>query len=290
VLRWVSGLLGSLLSLICATSPAQGEAIRIVAAESVYGDIARQIGGANVAVTSILTSPSQDPHAFEPGAATARAIADAQLLIYNGAGYDTWVTKLLAASKSPRREVIEVARLAGTSAGGNPHFWFDTAAMAALGAGLVAALTRVDPVHRDDYAARLATFVSSMTALQDRIAALRAKYAGTPVTATEPAFEYLAAALGLGMRNARFQLAVMNGAEPSAATVAAFEQDLRTHAVRALLYNTQTGEALAERMRDIAEHAGVPVVAIAETKPEAQSYQAWMTSQLDALDRALSGR
>ncbi|HEX7271003.1 MAG TPA: zinc ABC transporter substrate-binding protein [Casimicrobiaceae bacterium] len=278
------------VALAFAFTSAGGEVVRVVAAESVYGDIARQIGGGNVAVTSILTSPTRDPHAFEPGAATARAVADAQLLIYNGAGYDAWVARLLSASRSPRREVIEVARLAGKPAGANPHFWFDTAAVAALAASLVGALTRIDPIHRDDYAARLAAFTSSMTALQDRITALRAKYAGTPVTATEPVFQYTAAALGFEMRNARFQLALMNGVEPSAAAVAAFEQDLRTHAVRVLLYNTQTGEALAERMRAIAEKAGVPVVAISETKPEAQSYQAWMASQLDALDRALSGR
>ena len=76
----------------------------------------------------------------------------------------------------------------------------------------------------------------------------------------------------------------------SAAAIAAFEKDLRTHAVKVLLYNTQTGQALAERMRTIANHAGVPVVAITETEPEGKRYQEWMLSQLDALDRALGGR
>jgi zinc/manganese transport system substrate-binding protein len=107
------------------------------------------------------------------------------------------------------------------------------------------------------------------------------------VTATEPVFDYMADALGLEMRNPRFQLAIMNGTEPSAAAIAAFERDLRTRAVKILFYNTQTGQALAERMRALAERAGVPVVPITETKPEGQSYQAWMLSQLDALERAL---
>ncbi len=91
------------------------------------------------------------------------------------------------------------------------------------------------------------------------------------------------------MRNDRFQLAVMNGTEPSAAAVAAFERDLRTHAVKVLFYNSQTGEALSARMREIALEAGVPVVAITETEPQGLSYQAWMLRQLDALDRALAG-
>jgi zinc/manganese transport system substrate-binding protein len=285
-----AGLLAIVLAVGPTSASARGEAIKVVAAESVYGDIALQIGGEEVAVTSILASSSQDPHAFEPGAVTARAIADSQLLIYNGAGYDPWVVKLLSAAKSPSREVIEVARIAGKPAGANPHLWYDTVTMSALAAAIGTALTRLDPAYRDAYAARLAAFVSSMQDLRAKIAALRVKYAGAPVTATEPVFDYMAAALGLAMRNERFQLAVMNGTEPSASSVAAFEADLRTHAVKVLLYNTQTSQALAEHMRSLAERSGVPVVSIAENKPETQSYQAWMASQLDALERALGGR
>ena len=63
--------------------------------------VAEQIGGANVAVNSILTNPEQDPHEFEASTSTARLIADAQIVIYNGADYDPWAVKLLSASKSP---------------------------------------------------------------------------------------------------------------------------------------------------------------------------------------------
>ena len=278
-----------LLCLASAIPAARAEPISVVAAEKVYGDIAAQIGGANLAVTSILTHPNQDPHEFEASAATARLIASARLVIYNGGGYDPWAPKLLSASRSSSREVIEVARLVGKKAGDNPHFWYETAAVSALAAALAAGLTRLDPAHRSDYAGRLAAFETSMGSLREKIAALRARHAGITVTATEPVFDYMADALGLKMRNGRFQLAVMNGTEPSATAIAAFETDLRTHAVKALLYNIQTGQALAEHMRAIADQAGVPVVAITETEPEGKNYQEWMASQLDALDRALGG-
>ena len=283
-------LVGGLVVLALAISGARAEPIKIVAAERVYGGIAEQIGGTNVAVISILIHPNQDPHEFEANAATARAIADARLVIYNGAGYDPWAMKLLSASKSPSREVIEVAGLVHKKAGANPHVWYETAAISALAETLAAKLKQLDPAHAFDYAGRLAAFESSMGPLRQRIATLRAKYAGTPVTATEPVFDYMADALGLTMRNGRFQLAVMNGTEPSAAAIAAFETDLRTRAVKVLLYNTQTGQALAEHMRTLASQAGVPVVAITETAPAGKSYQEWMASQLDALDRALGGR
>ena len=280
---------GGLLVLLAAFSSSRAEPIKVVAAENVYGDIAAQIGGSGVAVTSILKSPAQDPHEFEASAATARSIADARVVIYNGADYDPWAVKLLAASRSPSRLVIEVAKLVHKKSGDNPHLWYSPEAISEFGAAFASALAQVDLAHRDDYARRLAAFEVSMQTMRQRIAALRQKYAGTPITATEPLFDYMAAALGLAMRNGRFQLSVMNGTEPSAAAIGAFEKDQRTRAVKVLLYNTQTGAPIAERMRAIAGEAGIPVVAISETLPQEQRYQDWMSAQLDALERALEG-
>ena len=280
-------LIAGLVAALAGLPLVRAEPIKIVAAENVYGDIATQIGGANVAVTSILTSPSQDPHEFEASASTARAMATARLVIYNGADYDPWAVRLLSAPGSAARVRIEVAKLAHKEPGDNPHLWYEPAAVSALAVDLAAHLTQLDPEHSTDYARGLASFEAAMRTLRERIAALRAKYAGTAVTATEPVFDYMADALGLVMRNGRFQLSVMNGTEPSAAAIAAFENDLRTQTVRALLYNRQTSQALAERMRSLAGTAGVPVVAIAETEPPGLSYQEWMLQQLDALERAL---
>lgn len=288
--RMRSLLFAALVGLVLVFPASGSEPIKIVATTNVYGDIAQQIGGEHVAVTSIITLPTQDPHEFEPTAATARAVAEARLVIYNGAGYDPWAMQLLAASRSPSREIIEVAKLVDKKPGDNIHFWYEPAAVDVLGAVLAARLTKLDPEHSMDYARALAGFKAAMGQLRERISVLRGKYAGTAVTATEPVFDYMAAGLGLKMRNGRFQLAVMNGIEPSATAIAAFENDLRTHAVKILLYNSQTTEALAKRMRAIANQAGVPVVAVTETKPPELSYQQWMLAQLDALDRALAGR
>jgi zinc/manganese transport system substrate-binding protein len=281
-------LSGGLLALVIAISAAQAEPLRIVAAENFYGDIARQIGGGEVAVTSILTNPDQDPHEFEASASTARAIAEAGLVIYNGADYDPWAVKLLSASRSPSQETIVVATLVRKKAGDNPHLWYEPSAMPALATVLADTLAKLDPAHRADYARRLAAFQQSMQPLNAKIAGLRGKFAGTPVTATEPVFGYMATALGLKMRNRRFQLAVMNDTEPGAADIAKFEQDLRTRMVKLLIYNSQTSEALTRRMREIAQRAGVPVVGVSETEPRGKDYQEWMLSQLDAIDRALA--
>ena len=281
------GVVGAALA-IAAAAAARAEPIAIVAAESVYGDLARQIGGGNVAVTSVIASAERDPHEFEPSPAVARAVAGARLVLYNGAGYDAWMERLLSAAPSPGRETIDVAKLSGRKPGDNPHVWYDVATISTVATALAAKLSAVDAVHRPAYAAGLATFDASLSPLRAKIAALRARYTGAPVTATEPVFQYMADALGLAMRNAAFQRAVMNSTEPGARVMAAFEDDLRGHAVKALLYNAQTGAAVAQRMRDVADRAGVPVVAITEMQPPGKTYPQWMLAQLEALERALA--
>ena len=283
-------VIAGLAGLVLGIPAAWADPIGVVAAENVYGDLAQQIGGPNVAVTSILTNPNQDPHEFEANASTARRVADAKLVIYNGADYDPWMTKLLSASPSPSRKVIEVARLVHRRAGDNPHVWYDVAAIYALARVLADTLSTLDPVHRAEYTERHVAFEMSLRPLVDRIASLRTEFAGSAVTATEPVFGYMADALGLEMRNGRFQLAVMNGTEPSARDIAAFEKDLRTRSVKVLFYNRQTGTALTERMRAIAADAGVPVVGVTETQPSGMTYPQWMSAQLDAVGRALGER
>jgi len=277
-----------LVLLLLTMSEARAAPLQIVAAENFYGDIARQIGGDNVAVASILANPDQDPHEFEVSASTARALADAAIVIYNGADYDAWATKLLSASPSSSRVTIAVAELLHKKPGDNPHIWYDTQAALLLARTLADRLGSLDPAHKADYQRRLVDFEKSVTRLAEKVDELRRKYAGVPVTATEPVFGYMADALGLEMRNRRFQLATMNGTEPSAADIAAFEKDLRSKAVRVLIYNRQTGDELTRRMREIAHQAGVPVVGVTETEPNGKDYQEWMRSQLDALDRALA--
>ena len=162
--------------------------------------------------------------------------------------------------------------------------------MPAFAKALAATLSKRDPAHAADYETRRADFEASLKPLHDEIAVLRQAYAGTPVTATEPVFGYMAAAIGFKMRNERFQLAVMNNAEPSASAIAAFEKDLKTRAVKVLLYNNQATEELTQKMRDLATQSGVPVVGVSETEPPGTKFQDWMLGQLTALQTGLSGK
>jgi len=285
------GVAAALIFMVASptgTRAADGK-IAVVAAENFYGSVAQQIGGDRVAVASILNNPDQDPHLFEVSPAVVRQIAAAQIAIYNGADYDPWMEQLLKVTPKPGRMVIVAADLVHKEVGDNPHLWYDPPTMPAVAGALAAALAAADPAHQDDYAARLKTFLASLAPLNEKIAAIRGKYAGVPVTATEPVFGYMAAALRLTMRNERFQLAIMNETEPSAGDFAAFEQDLKTHQVRVMFYNKQASDKLVQHLVDLARASNIPVVGVTETAPPGLSYRDWMLTQLDATEKALAG-
>ena len=287
-----SSRLAAALVLLFCLSPAAAAAPRltIVAAENFYADVAGQLAGGRAEVTSVLSNPDQDPHLFEASPAVARALAAARIAVANGADYDPWMAKLLAATPEAGRRVIVVADLVGARAGDNPHLWYDPRTMPAYARALSAALAATDPANQAEYGRLLQRFTASLAPLQARVAALRARYAGVAVTATEPVFGDMAATLGLVMRNQRFQLAVMNDTEPAAGDVAAFETDLRQHRVRLLIYNSQASDAAAQRLLAIARAAGIPVLGVTETEPAGRSYQHWMLATLDGLDAALAGK
>jgi zinc/manganese transport system substrate-binding protein len=276
--------------LVCTLgAPALADPVKVVAAENFYGDMASQIGGANVAVTSILSNPDDDPHLFEASPATAKALSDANIVIANGVDYDPWMEKLLSASKAAARKEIVVGALVGRKAGDNPHLWYNPAYMTAVAEALVADLVAADPAHKADYEQGETKFLESLKPLADKIATMRKSYAGQPITASEPVFGYQAKLIGLDVRNEKYALAIMNNAEPSPSRVAAFENDLKGKKVKAMLYNAQASEPAVAKLVQMAKDNGIPVVGVSETEPPNSTYQDWMMGQLNALDKALAG-
>src|ERR1043166_8364885 len=103
--NFISGLVGGLMAISAAAAdPTKPGLINIVAAENFYGDIAKQIGGPDVNVTSILSNPDQDPHLFEVSPSVGRNLSTAHIVIYNGIDYDPWIEKLLGAARSVNRK------------------------------------------------------------------------------------------------------------------------------------------------------------------------------------------
>jgi zinc/manganese transport system substrate-binding protein len=288
-MRKLVAVLGAVLVLLMSGASAQTARVPVVAAENFYGDVIRQLGGDHVQVTSILSNPDEDPHLFEASPKTARALQHAALVVYNGADYDPWMDKLLAASKTDKRATIVAAQLVGKKSGDNPHLWYDPATMPAVARAVSQFLVQADPANKPDYDARLQKFLASLIPIDEKVAALKARYKGVPVTASELVFGYMSDAIGFEMHNQRFQLAAMNDTEPSASDIGAFEKDLRERRVHVLIYNSQATDALTKRMLKLAQDSHVPSISVTETLPAGKTFQQWMTSQLDALSAAMQG-
>ncbi|MFI4996828.1 MAG: metal ABC transporter solute-binding protein, Zn/Mn family [Hyphomicrobiales bacterium] len=287
-LRYASFLVAA-LAAAPAIAQTNGGAIPIVAAENFYGDIAQQLAGENAKVTSILSNPDEDPHLFEASPSVAKDLATAKIVIYNGVDYDPWMGKLIAANKAKGRRIIIVGDLLHKKTGVNPHLWYDPPTAPAVAQALAAALAAEDPAHKADYEQRLKAFTESLKPIAAKVAEIRKASSGIPVTATEPVFGYMAAALGFKMRNERFQLATMNNTEPSASDVAAMEGDLKNKRVKLFFYNSQATSTAAQRLSKLAQDNRIPVVGVTETQPQGKTFQDWMLGELDAVQKALAG-
>jgi zinc/manganese transport system substrate-binding protein len=117
---------------------------------------------------------------------------------------------------------------------------------------------------------------------------VKARYAGVPVTATEPVFGDMAEAMGLKMLNVPFQFAIMNETEPSPTDVAGFENSLRSGTAKILFYNSQVTDDTTTRLLDLAKAGDVPVIGVTETEPAGQTIESWFSGQIAAVQSSLA--
>ena len=275
-----------LLTSACGFSSSPGASsgkVEVVAAENFWGSIASQIGGDKVHVTSIIVNPDTDPHSYEPSPADARLFALAGYVIVNGAGYDAWATKLIAANPVPDRKVLTVSELLGKKDGDNPHFWYSAAYVQRV----------IDRVGSDlgtpDAAARYKA--SGLRAYDDTLNAIKQKYAGTRVGATESVFAYVAESAGLDLITPpTYMNAISEGADPTAADKATVQRQIQNREIKVFVFNFQNSTPEVQGLVDKATAEGIPIVKISETMtPATASYQDWQTAELNELLHALGG-
>jgi zinc/manganese transport system substrate-binding protein len=263
--------------------------VRVVAAEDFWGSIAAQIGGTHAHVVSIIDNPDTDPHAYEPTAADARILADAQVAIANGAGYDPWMPRLLAADGG-QRAVLDVGALVGVAAGGNPHLWYDPSYVTQVVDAVTVDLQRTDRADAAYFAERRDTFDHvGLSAYHAEIARIRSTFRGTRVGASESIVVYLCGALGLDLVTPpSFLRAISEGTDVSASAKTTIDRQIRTRTIAVYLENTQNLTPDVQAQVAEATTARIPLVPVTETlQPAGDTFQAWQTAQLDALDTAL---
>jgi zinc/manganese transport system substrate-binding protein len=303
----------------CAGGPAGGDdtdgRISDVATTNVYGQIASEIGGELVDVTSIVTNESQDPHSFEPSARDQLAVSKAVLVIENGGGYDAYIDALLesSGSEAPVITAVEYSHdwpeNAGHEAesgddaedhahdhgdhdhveGFNEHVWYDPHTIAHVAEAIADELGELSPENAETFTANAEAFGAEVEGLEASLDEIAAAHAGAKVFATEPVPGYLVAAAGLGNATPEaFSEAVEEGQDVAPATLLESLALVRSGDIRVVITNTQTGGAETQQIVDEADGLGIPVIAFSETLPEGETYLSWMQANIEALSAALA--
>jgi len=276
----------------CTTSTAGATPgrVNVVAGENFWGSIAAQLGGSKVSAHSVVTDPNADPHEYESSTTDARAFAEADLVILNGAGYDDWGQKLLDANSSSHRTVLNIAQLLGRKPGDNPHFWYNPAYVLNVADKITAEYKAIDSGDSSYFDQQRSVFTSALKPYSDRIAEIKSRYAGTPIGSTESIFVYMAAALGLDLISPMaFMDAAAQGIDPPASAVATFHDQVASKKIKVLVYNLQASSALTASLKQLALQQNIPLVGVSETlQPVGATFQDWQTAQLTALEAALA--
>jgi zinc/manganese transport system substrate-binding protein len=284
----------------CSTSPVSAPAgassgsstkITVVAAENFWGSIATQLGGEHTTVTSIIDNPDADPHDYEPTPADGRAVASAQFAIVNGIGYDPWAPKLAAANPSDKRTVLTVGDLVGIKEGGNPHRWYSPDNVHQVVEQITADYKKIDPADAAYFDQQKQNYeTQGLSKYNSLIADIKAKYAGTPIGASESIVSPLADGLGLKMLTPdSFLTAISEGSDPTAADKATIDAQIKAKQIKVYIYNSQNATPDVQAQVDAAKAAGIEVATVTETLvPATATFQDWQSTQLEGIEQALA--
>ncbi len=274
------------------TSTSGSKTLQVVAGENFWGSIATQLGGTHVNVTSIVTDPNADPHEYESNTADARLFAQANYVLLNGVGYDTWAQKLLAANPVSGRKVFIAGDLVGKKEGDNPHLWYNPTYVEEVANQITKDYQSLDPADATYFTQQRSAFEHALSTYHQRINEIKTKFAGQKVGATENIFVYMANALGLDLISPPdFMEAIAEGNDPPASSVVTFEQQVKSKQITVLIYNVQTVTDVTNTIKQFAAQQNIPIVGVSETiQPADVSFQDWQNAQLLVLQNALNAK
>lgn len=281
-------LIGTLALGACAPQPAavsnsgsQAEAgnapIRILTANSILADITQNVAGERAIVESLVPI-GLDPHAFEPNPQDVAKIADSQVLIVNGAGFEEWLektienaggsAKIIEASEGlemrepgegePEHEEEEGHEDEDEHTEGDPHFWLDPVSVIGYVENIRDGLSEIDPAGSETYARNAVNYIEQLRELDTWISG---QVAQIPVerrilVTDHDTMGYFADRYGFTVIGAIIP-SFSTGASPSAQELAGLVDQINGTGAPAIFLDVAANPRLAEQ---IAGETGVTVV------------------------------
>lgn len=271
----------------------ESDRLAVVTSTDVWGSVARAVAGDAADVKSIINDPSADPHAYESKPADAADITDADLVVFNGGGYDDFIPKILeSVGNKPTVEAFALeTQKPAEGAPPNEHVWYDLTVVQSVAQQIAEKLGQQDRGQAQQFIARAQAFRTEIEGLESKLAGIARANSGQRVAMVEPVAQYLITAAGLtDATPPEFLEAVDEETDPPAAAIAATKDLFTQRQVRALVYNPQAETPVTSQIRAASEAARIPVVTMTETLPANTDYSGWMSGQIDALSAALQGQ
>ena len=287
-----------------STSDATDESfsgLTIVSSTNVWGDVASSVGGDLVQVVSIIDSFSQDPHSYEASARDQLAVNDADVVVANGGGYDSFIDTLAEAAGNStviyayqpeegneEDHATEEGDHDHDHDHGNEHVWYDFHVVEDFATRLAEQLKTLDPDNAAQYTANLEDFLVGIESLEERAATVASSVSGAKVISSEPVADYLLAELGLtNITPESFSQAIEEELDVSPADLLEIQNLISTNSVDLFVVNIQTGSVQIDALVELAEANGVAVIQVSELLPEGLGYLAWMEQNISAIEAGL---
>ncbi|MEE6662832.1 metal ABC transporter solute-binding protein, Zn/Mn family [Limosilactobacillus fermentum] len=289
---WGIGALVAVLAVIVglmvtgwSPSKSHQKPIRVVTSLNFYGEVAKAVAGDHGTVTSFINSSAVKPHEFQPTTKQAKQVANANVAIENGLGYDAWMSKMVKADSKNKITLINVGeQVAKEKDGANEHVWYRPVTMSALATTLAKQFSKLDPDHKADYEKNAKAYQAKLQKLDKVIAQAKQNVGDNRlVDVSEPAFDYALENLGYQINDQHFEKAVEDDSDPSPKDIQQIQDDITNHRIALFVNNSQESGKTVENLVKLAKENNVPVLNVTESEPDGEDYVSWMTKQYQAL-------
>ena len=234
-----------------------GGGLRVVATTTQVADLAANVGGDRVQVTSLL-KPGIDAHDYEPSPADIDAIARADLVVQNGVGLEAWLGDTIESSgfAGPVVDASQGVRLRQVDGEADPHIWQDPGNARRMAANIERGLAAAEPADASAFAANLAAYTKELEALDAEVERQIDSLANKKVVTNHDAFGYYVDRYGLELVGSVIP-SFDTSAELSGRDIRDLVAKIRATGVKAIFSETSLPPRAAET---IGREAGVKVV------------------------------
>ena len=267
----------------CSTkreSNTKNHKVDIVTSTNIYANIAKNIVGKHGKVQAIITNGDTDPYDFEPTTNSAKEVANANIVIANGLGYDDWMAKLADSNDIHVTKVGE--QLMGLKQGDNPHIWYNLNMPKKYVDYIVKRASQIDPKDAGYFRKNARNYLNKIQNIK-QIAAKIDGVKSKPVYVSEPVFDYALERCHFKIGNPAFEEAVENETDPSAQVVHTMQQSIKHRKIAFFVNNVQASSSTVNGMVKLANQNQIPVLKVRETMPNGTSYYEWMKDNYQKL-------